>query len=117
MAVVQAQKDPLAEIRRFVKEKPEQFKASMEAWCKKQPAWVEGVVLGVQGSFQVRRRHGGPPAVMPLRCPHECQPCLPLPAFQLSRGNRPAFGVLCTLICHLRACCRHRAAGVFAGPA
>lgn len=52
MAVVQAQKDPLAEIRRFVKEKPEQFKASMEAWCKKQPAWVEGVVLGVQGSFQ-----------------------------------------------------------------
>ncbi|KAL4425335.1 hypothetical protein ABPG75_009351 [Micractinium tetrahymenae] len=52
MAVVPAHKDPLAEIRRYVKEKPEQLKASVEVWCKKQPAWVEGVVLGVQGSFQ-----------------------------------------------------------------
>lgn len=50
MAVVQ--RDPLAEIRRFVKEKPEELKASVEAWCRKQPAWVEGVAVGVQGSFQ-----------------------------------------------------------------
>lgn len=57
MAVVQ--RDPLAEIRRFVKEKPEELKASVEAWCRKQPAWVEGVAVGVQGSFQVGAGGGG----------------------------------------------------------
>ncbi len=51
MAVVQ--RDPIAEIRHFVQEKPKQLEASVKAWASKQPAWVEGVVVGLQGSVQV----------------------------------------------------------------
>ncbi|KAL4446661.1 hypothetical protein ABPG77_007905, partial [Micractinium sp. CCAP 211/92] len=50
MAVVQ--RDPIAEIRHFVQEKPKQLEASVKAWASKQPAWVEGVVVGLQGSVQ-----------------------------------------------------------------
>lgn len=51
MAVAQ-QDDPLAKIRRFMKEKPEQLKSGMDGWVKTQPAWVEGVVVGLAGSMQ-----------------------------------------------------------------
>lgn len=46
--------DPIARMRAFVVEKPEQLKAQLNEWTAKQPAWVEGLVCGVTGSFQVR---------------------------------------------------------------
>ena len=51
-----AAEDPLTRMRQFVTEKPEQFKQAVDAWTAKQPLWVEGVVAGVTGSFQVRWR-------------------------------------------------------------
>lgn len=55
MAVVASDReDPIARMRAFVSEKPEQLKAQLNAWTATQPAWVEGVVQGVAGSFQVR---------------------------------------------------------------
>jgi len=51
MAVVQA--DPLTQIRSFFQDKPAELKEHVDAWVKKQPAWVEGAVAGLQGSFQV----------------------------------------------------------------
>lgn len=56
MAVV-AKEDPLAKLRAFVSEKPEQIKSQLSEWTAKQPAWVEGLVQGGTGSMQVRRRH------------------------------------------------------------
>lgn len=49
-----AKEDPLARMRAFVTEKPEQLKAQLAEWTATQPAWVEGLVQGVTGSFQVR---------------------------------------------------------------
>lgn len=51
MAVVQD--DPLARMRAFISEKPEQLKQQLNGWTAKQPAWVEGVVTGLTGSMQV----------------------------------------------------------------
>lgn len=62
MAIVQH--DPLARMRAYVSEKPEQLKQQLNAWTSKQPAWVDGVVTGLTGSLQVR----GGPAVGVLCC-------------------------------------------------
>lgn len=67
MAIVQH--DPLARMRAYVSEKPEQLKQQLNAWTSKQPAWVEGVVTGLTGSLQAR---GGPALGVLCCCRVEC---------------------------------------------
>ena len=54
MALATRPQDPLAAVKAFVTEKPKQLELQLDRWVEKQPAWVEGAVAGVKGSFQVR---------------------------------------------------------------